>query len=359
MRQVREDLRLETEKLTRTWAQHDPAWLRDYLVAGVEDPRLNLQSILSRHFLVRALFEDAPWDLMRQEYRFAAVLSWLSGTSELMTDAEARAAALNALRRGSDNSEGLVIPPFVSQAFKELASKANGGQVENYLETFLAEGPEIEETRTELLDTFARIWRQRLPQLNAKSAPIQNSSNEPRDEGQARDNRPSLLEPACGSANDFRFLDRYGIASFLNYAGFDLCEENVKNARCLFPTVQFFQGNVFAIPAPDKSYDFCVVHDLFEHLSSDGIEQAVVEICRVIRVGICIGFFQMAEIREHVIRPIDEYHWNLLSVAQMKGLFASNGFAAQVIHIDSFLYEHTGTPGTHNPDAYTFILWPT
>jgi hypothetical protein len=35
--------------------QHDAGMLRDYLVAGVEDPRLNLQSVLSRHFLARAL----------------------------------------------------------------------------------------------------------------------------------------------------------------------------------------------------------------------------------------------------------------------------------------------------------------
>ncbi len=49
-------LQAETEKLARCWMQHEPVWLRDYLVAGVEDPRWNLQSIFSRHFLVRALF---------------------------------------------------------------------------------------------------------------------------------------------------------------------------------------------------------------------------------------------------------------------------------------------------------------
>ena len=31
-----------------------------FLVAGVEDPRINLQSILSRHFLARALSADRP-----------------------------------------------------------------------------------------------------------------------------------------------------------------------------------------------------------------------------------------------------------------------------------------------------------
>ena len=341
------------------WSQHDPTWLRDYLVDGVEDPRLNVQSILSRHFLLRALFEDPPHGLMLEEYRFAAVLRWLKSTSELMNDPESRASVLDALRRDSDNSEGLEIPAFISCAFKELPSKAGEYQFENYLDEFLAhQSPQMEEITTQWLDAFARQWNQRLAGLRVKpSSPIQQERSLSSG-AELQNKRPSLLEPACGSANDYRFLDRYGIAQFLTYTGFDLCQKNVNNARQLFPTVRFLQGNVFEINAPDKTYDFCLVHDLFEHLSPDGIEQAVREICRVTRQAMCVGFFQMAEIPEHLVRPRDEYYWNLLSVAQMKRLFASHGFAAQTIHIDSFLYDHTGAPGTHNPDAYTFILWP-
>src|SRR4051812_24408489 len=49
-------LRTETVNLTKSWMQHDREMLRDYLVTGVEDPRINVQSILSRHFLNVALF---------------------------------------------------------------------------------------------------------------------------------------------------------------------------------------------------------------------------------------------------------------------------------------------------------------
>ena len=55
---MHDTLKLESEKLARSWMQHEPAKLRDYLVAGIEDPRINLQSILSRHFLVRSVFGE-------------------------------------------------------------------------------------------------------------------------------------------------------------------------------------------------------------------------------------------------------------------------------------------------------------
>jgi hypothetical protein len=63
----------------------------------------------------------------------------------------------------------------------------------------------------------------------------------------------SVLEPACGSANHYRFLVRCGIARFLDYAGFDLCAKNLENARALFPEVRFGVGNVFAITEPGQS----------------------------------------------------------------------------------------------------------
>ncbi len=61
-------LQEESDKLARSWMQHDAAWLRDYLVAGVEDPRVNLQSVLSRHFLMHALTGERFSALMEQEF---------------------------------------------------------------------------------------------------------------------------------------------------------------------------------------------------------------------------------------------------------------------------------------------------
>ena len=342
---MNEELLLETEKLTRSWVRHESAWLRDYLIAGVEDPRINLQSILSRHFLIRKLFPDRFELLMNHEYRFAAVLDWLLREANQPGDSETKAVILDALRKNSDNAEGLEIPGFVLQTFASLPAATDGCAVPNYLEAFLnAPGPSNQKASDSPLNTFSAIWTTALGSEMAALAQTQDPI------------ALTLLEPACGSANDYRFLHDYGLARFFEYFGFDLCVRNIENARALFPEVRFETGNVFEISSPSKAFDLCIIHDLFEHLSLSGLDRAVQEVCRVTRTGICVGFFQMDEIPDHIVRPVDDYHWNLLSLARMKALFASHGFVAQAIHIGTFLSCHTGCQQTHNPNAYTILL---
>ena len=364
---MKPELLAETEKLTRCWEQHDHPWLRDYLVSGVEDPRLNLQSILTRHFLVRQLVRSGFEELMSHEYRFAAVMDWLLRTPGSLDDPETSSALLYGLRKNADNVEGVEIPACVLQTFATLPMTTNGVLVPNYIERLLS-GPESGDTLrapqpNPVLNNFAELWTQALSsRFPAEKAELDsvgpaNSSGQ-NDPAVPRPNPalPSLLEPACGSANDYRFLQQYGLARLFNYQGFDLCQKNVDNARALFPNVRFEKGNVFEIPLPDKSTDYCMVQDLFEHLSLAGLGQAVQEICRVTRLGICVGFFQMDELPDHLVRPRDEYYWNLLSMERMKRLFAGHGFTAQAIHIGTFLSQQIGCTHTHNPNAYTFVL---
>jgi hypothetical protein len=357
-------LQEESAKLTQSWMQHDAGMLRGYLVAGVEDPRINVQSILSRHFLVRALAGDRFSDLMPQEYRFAATLNWLIGLARRLHDAGEIELTLFALRRGADNVEGIEIPHFLLQVFSSLPAQTGAATVPNYIESFLL-GTRFIKGRAKVheatLNTFRRLWRKALKGI--KRAADGAGSAEARRFGELATTAPrrraatrSVLEPACGSANDYRFLHTCGLARRINYTGFDLCAKNVENARVLFPDVSFEVGNVFEIGAANKAFDLCLVHDLFEHLSLDGMQAAVSEICRVTRLGICVGFFNMDEIRNHEVRPVDDYHWNLLSMGRMKELFATHGFAAQVVHIGTFLRQQVGCEQTHNPNAYTFIL---
>src|SRR5690242_6056620 len=104
-------LKLESERLARSWMQHEPAKLREYLVAGVEDPRINLQSILSRHFLVRFLFGEKHRELMEHECRFAAIMNWLTAFAA-NSDPEELNLVLHAIQLGADNAEGIQIPRF-------------------------------------------------------------------------------------------------------------------------------------------------------------------------------------------------------------------------------------------------------
>jgi SAM-dependent methyltransferase len=336
---MNEALQRESEKLARSWMQHESACLRDYLVAGVEDPRLNLQSVLSRHFLLRSLFGGRFSALREAEYRFAATMNWLRGAVGQKAGAAPSKAVLEALRRGALSAGGIRIPQIVVQTFARLPMQADGVTLPNFLERALS-APEAVGGPANAgeagLNTFCELWSEALAGERAAGV--------------------SVLEPGCGSANDYRFLHRYGIARFLDYTGFDLCPKNIENARALFPNVRFESGNAFEIAAADRAWDLCIVHDLFEHLSMEGLGKAVSEVCRVTRRGLCVGFFQMDEILEHVVRPVDDYHWNLLSMARMRELFASHGFAAQVLHIGTFLREHIGGGYNHNPNAYTFLL---
>lgn len=348
---MRPSLRQETERLARSWMQHDAAHLRDYLVAGVEDPRINLQSMLSRHFLVRAISGERLGALMEQEGRFSAVMNWLLKLAGRAGDTEQLDAVLYALRHRADNAEGVEIPRFVGQAFSRLPVTIGGLTIANYIASCLSR-TEIADGQTRLdsvsLDTFCWLWNTALGAWDPST---------PGPRPSLLGARPAVLEPACGSANDYRFLDAYGIARHLEYTGFDLCPRNIENARGLFRGVRFELGNVFEIAAPDKEFDFCIVHDLFEHLSPEGLSTAVREVCRVTRQGLCIGFFNMDEISEHVVRRVDEYYWNRLSMARIRESFAGHGFQAQVIHIGTFLRQ-IGCEETHNPNAYTFILRP-
>jgi len=69
--------RQETENLKKSWMRYDRATLRDYLVRDVEDPRINVQSILTRHFLIERLFGKRFDPLAQHELRFALVVNWL------------------------------------------------------------------------------------------------------------------------------------------------------------------------------------------------------------------------------------------------------------------------------------------
>ncbi len=332
----------ETEKLVQSWARHQPDLLRDYLVSGVEDPRLNLQSILTRHFLARGLTSEPPAQLMEQEVRFSAAMNLLLQMRPSLRVEEDAALMLHALQSGADNFEGAAIPPYLTAAFRELPLSIPGGVVPNYLADFLIR---FDPQRSwdfsrpgSTLEAFAPLWQIALAGL-------------PRDAGTKR-----LLEAACGSANDYRWLDAYGFADQLEYAGFDLCAANIENARQLFPGASFAVGNVFQIPAPDRAYDLCFTHDLFEHLSLEGIETAAAELCRVTGWGLCVGFFNMEDREAHQIEPYEDYHWNKLSAGQMRESFERHGFLVRMIHIGTFFREQTGVDAAHNPNAWTFWL---
>lgn len=106
-------LQEETARLARSWMRHEAATLRDYLAQDVEDPRLNVQSILTRHFLLEQRCGTRHAALQEHELRFAVVANWLLGLLRQPIGPDELAAVWHALQRGADNAEGLEIPASI------------------------------------------------------------------------------------------------------------------------------------------------------------------------------------------------------------------------------------------------------
>ena len=276
--------KLETERLKKSWMRYDRATLRDYLVQDVEDPRINVQSILTRHFLIERLFGTQFDAVMEQELRFA-----------------------------------LMVPNYICDLLCWAPVETTDVPVPDYL-----------------MSTFQMIWREVLADEQPQHI--------------------SVLEPACGSANDYRFIEAFGITELIGYTGFDLCEKNIRNARQMFPEAYFKVGNVLEIEAGEGEFDYCFVHDLFEHLSIEAMEVAIAEICRVTRKGICAGFFNMQDGERHIVRPVGDYYWNNLSMIETKAIFERYASAVQVIHVDTFLWSKFRCGDTHNKGAYILVI---
>ena len=324
--------RQETENLKKSWMRYDRNTLGNYLVQDVEDPRINVQSILTRHFLISRLFGKGFEYLMEQELRFGLVMNWLLRLIKQPVRADQLHTVLDALLVGEDKADGLEIPPYISETFASLL-------LPNYMCDLLSWVP-VETTDVPipeyLMSTFQMIWREVLAGEQIQCI--------------------SVLEPACGSANDYRFIEAFGIANLIDYMGIDLCEKNIRNARWMFPDACFEVGNVLEINAGDGAFEYCFVHDLFEHLSIEATEAAIEETCRVTRKEICAGFFNMHDCEQHIIRTVGDYHWNNLSMAETKAIFERHASSVQIIHIDAFLASKFGCRDTHNKGAYTLIV---
>lgn len=326
----------ESSQLRTAWNRYDSDVLDHYLVADVEDPRINVQSILSRSFLIDTIWPDEFTALIREELRFSICLNFILRVLSDKHVQLSRGCLLEALENGSEACGHLNIPPYLNQAFELLSDEKQ--ELPDYITEALVAPLQDEDgcLPTSALSTFEQIWHSILCHRQA--------------------GRISVLEPACGSANDYRYLHSFGVASFLEYAGFDICDKNIANARRRFPSVNFTIGNALNISAEDNFYDFLFVHDLFEHLSPAALNASLTEICRVTRKQACLSFFNMAEIEKHVVRPVGLYHWNTLSLKEVKNILMNWACDVDVIHIDTLLKSDYSCADYHNKEAYTLIV---
>lgn len=267
-RMGREDLAVEADRLRAAWMRHDSQLLDRYLVSDVEDPRINLQSIISRAFLIDAIWPNEFTSLIQEEFRFSICLNWILRTLKTEDPEISRMLLLDALLEGCQTCGNVVIPLYLTDAF-ELVSRTEHPWpdyvTEALMQPLLDHGSQLPESA---LSTFERIWHRALSGREAEKV--------------------SVLEPACGSANDYRYLDSFGVSKFLDYTGLDICDKNIANARRRIPNTDFQTADFVTAELQEKSYDFLFVHDLFEHLCPDGIERALAQVARATRRQACL-----------------------------------------------------------------------
>lgn len=296
LRGVRPGPATEARLLRWSWASRPAAGLDEYLVTGWQNPRINVQSILIRHALLRRLFGDVDAVVMHAELAFAVELN--------------EALRLEALRTDTP------INSFLDQ--RRLARIRKVGEV-------------IADRETEYRDR----WQAAL--ATRAGGPL------------------SVLELACGSANDYRAFAEYGLARFLDYTGVDLNPKNIANARRRFPDVAFREGSALDLPDADASVDVVLASDLLEHLPLEGVDRVIAEAARVARRAVLLSFFNMAEIAEHEDRPVAAYHWNKLSRARIASALGTHFPRVSVIPIHAWLQGEHGYGHTYNRRAYTII----
>ncbi len=290
------NLRTEEGKLQGNWRQYKQETLSRYLVSGYQDPRINIQSILARHTLVRELFGSEFDALMHEEIVWAV---------ELNNALRLRAAELGVKIKTTTNPE--------RQAEIDRAAEVIADRV----------------------DAFRGRWQKALAGRQAPTL--------------------SVLELACGSANDYRTFDAYGIARFLDYTGVDLNESNIANARQMFPDINFRVGSVLSLPEADRSVDYVIAFDIMEHLSLAASKHATNSAMRICRRGIYIAYFLMDEIPNHKERPVRNYHRNLISAPRIRRKMANAFETVELIRISDMLRDTYDYPHSHTKRAYSLI----
>lgn len=318
----------EEERLRLAWDERPKEYLDSYLVEGVEDPRINLQSILTRALIADTLVPNRFDALIGAELRFGLCLTWL------VRQLEAGRNSWDILDHLEQRDQANC-PSFLIETYETL--QHDDCPIPDYISQALADFRAHESVLgAPEFSTFERIWKGALAECPEAAL--------------------SVLEPGCGSANDYRFMVSYGFGRLLRYTGLDISAKNVANARKRFPATPFVQGSVLGIPAGAGAYEHVFAFDLFEHLSPAAFEKAVGEVLRVARKEAWLSFFNMSGIRDHEFHDIGKYHLNRLSIERTVELCLQHAANVEVVEISKLVNQKFGYAGYYNPNATTLIV---
>jgi len=316
--------------LRASWDKHEAPYLDMYLVSDVQDPRINIQSILTRALIIDTVWPETFTKQIDDELRFGVVLTWI--LLQLKQDVNRFE-----LLKGINKGDAKMCPQFVLETYRWLQQEdcETIDYISGALYSLNSDNPD-QLLCESAMNTYIDQWHLLLDQRDGT--------------------RFTIMEPACGSANDYRFLDESGIAQQLVYCGIDISNLNIQNAITRYPTIDFRALSVLTTEFKDAQFDYLYVHDLFEHLSIEAMIHAIKEVIRVVKYEAWLHFFNLDEIAEHEVREVDQYHWNKLSLDKVCDLITSTGAQVTVLAIDTFLKEKFDCNDYYNTGAYTLLV---
>ena len=323
-------IELENERLRASWNCFPAEHLAGYLAVDEQDQRINTHSILTRALLADSLWPRTYTALINEELRFGLVMSWLL---EQLKGGVDRFQLLDDLGRPEASP---AIPTLVRETAAWLQTP-NCPLPDYVSDALMFVSPD--QPRTTLfepaLNTFQGLWAAELD--GAEAAPLR------------------VLEPACGSANDYKAIRDCGLAAHIQYSGFDISWKNIRNARVQFPGVDFFEASVLNAGLPDQSFDYLFIHDMIGHLSGEGMERAVGEIMRMVRREAWIHCYNAADIPRHEIRPFERYHRNRISIPQMTASLEREGASVNVVVVSDLLKSKFGFAPAYTATSVSFL----
>lgn len=291
----------EGEKLGRHWTQYGQDYLDSYLIQNVEHPSINPQSILIRAFVIDLLFPGKFTEIIEEELFFSAC-----ACHALQAYGKGRLRDVFEAVRG--NHVNAAIPPFLHKGFRTGRSHIFD------CEQLIAELAKCITLGFEYFRSpFQGVWRERLRGRSSAA--------------------PRMIELGCGSANDYRFWDEYGMASHVEYIGLDVCEANIRNAKSRFPGVRFLAGDACCTGEDDMAFDVVFVFDLLEHFSPEALDAALMEIARLSRDEVWLSFFNATDAVGHDFQAVGDYYWNTLSLPDISKNLHEAGFLTETVSI--------------------------
>lgn len=295
----------EGQRLAQHWSRYGRDQLDSYLIQDVEHPSINPQSVLIRAFVIDRLFPGEFAEMIEEELFFAACACHV-----LQANRQGRLRELFEAVRNTEADAAL--PEFLRRDFR-----LETGRLFDLEQLIAGLAKAITLGFEHFSSPFQDVWRQ---QFQGRSAAA-----------------PRIIELGCGSANDYRFWDSYGIAPQVDYVGIDVCEANISNARSRFPKIRFLTGDACCIDEQDRSFDVVLACDLLEHLSPAALDAALVEIERLARDEVWLSLFNASDAAAHIFQPVDDYHWNTLSLSETSRHLGAAGFSTEVVSIADVL----------------------